>query len=134
MAAMTRSGAVAIESLYQSAPLQEYTHSRRCGTPVNVIIPSRMAATGKLAAWLIAQAAMQFSTLCHPRSGISDTRKTWVLSFPSHKHNHSPSTYAPFIPLGGFSLPNEYCLARTALCSSHDPGSSRPKTDVSHSV
>ena len=42
-----RSGAVAIESLYQSAPLQEVTHSNRWGTPVNVRIPSRIAAAGR---------------------------------------------------------------------------------------
>ena len=39
MAAMVRSGAVAIESLYQSAPFQVRTYSRRWATPLKPAHP-----------------------------------------------------------------------------------------------
>ena len=70
MAAMVRSGAVAIESLYQLAPFQFRTNSRRCGTPWNSWTAPSMASRGRPAARPMAKAARVFIRLCWPRSWI----------------------------------------------------------------
>src|SRR5258708_37672287 len=93
------SGLVAFESLYQRTPSHSPTSSRRCSTPWNDLIAASIASSLKPAMRPTAAAAIAFSRLWRPGSGIGGTR--WGLSQPPTgglgAHPRSPDAPAPAV-------------------------------------
>src|SRR6266850_6352559 len=86
---------VALESLYQVTPPMERTDSRRCGRPRKLARARSARGSGTPHRSVISRAAMTFSMLCAPNSGI-EARGIARMSRPSLRTTiRSPFRQAP---------------------------------------